>query len=304
MAGPILVILAAGMGSRYGGLKQMDPIGAAGEVLLDYSVYDALRSGFKKIVFIIRRDFEDDFKRLVLGRMGAGFDYALAFQENDTLIPPAILESSRQAGRTKPWGTAHALLCAAPFIDAPFAVINADDFYGREAFQVMGGCLARENLDEGVIVPYALEKTLSPRGTVTRGVCVISGGLLQTVEELKSIEKQGGIIFNTGPGGEKRELAPDTPVSMNCWGFPPGILPDLGRYFEEFLRNSGGEPKSECYIPLAADWLIKNDLLKIRSLDANSEWFGVTYKEDKEAAQRRMAELTGAGVYPSPLWAR
>ncbi|MDR0640912.1 MAG: hypothetical protein LBG07_00460 [Treponema sp.] len=303
MAEPVLVILAAGMGSRYGGLKQMDPIGAAGEVLLDYSVYDALRSGFKKIVFIIRRDFEDDFKRLVLGRMGAGFNYSLAFQEGDTLIPPEILENSRRAGRTKPWGTAHALLCAAPFIDAPFAVINADDFYGREAFQVMGKYLARENLDEGAIVPYALEKTLSPRGTVARGVCVIEGGLLRTVDELKAIEKRGGLVFNTEDNGEKRELAPDTPVSMNFWGFPPGILNDLRRYFDDFLKSSGKEPKSECYIPLAADWFIKNGLLKIRSLDANSEWFGVTYKEDKEAAQRRMAELTGEGFYPSPLWA-
>jgi dTDP-glucose pyrophosphorylase len=303
MAGPVLVILAAGMGSRYGGLKQMDPIGAAGEVLLDYSVYDALHSGFKKIVFIIRHDFEDDFKRLVLDRMGGGFNYDFAFQESDTLIPPEVQEESRRAGRTKPWGTAHALLCAAPFIDAPFAVINADDFYGREAFQVMGKYLSQENLDEGAIVPYHLEKTLSPRGTVTRGVCVIEGGLLQTVDELKAIEKQGGLIFNTGTGGERRELAPDTPVSMNCWGFPPRILGDLRRYFDEFLKSSGGEPKSECYIPLAADWLIKNGLLKIRALDANSEWFGVTYKEDKEAAQKRMAELTRAGLYPSPLWA-
>lgn len=303
MAGPVLVILAAGMGSRYGGLKQMDPIGAAGEVLLDYSVYDALRSGFTKIVFIIRRDFQDDFKRLILGRMGAAFNYELAFQEADTLIPPDILEKSRKAGRTKPWGTAHALLCAAPCIDAPFAVINADDFYGREAFEVMGKYLAQENLDEGAIVPYALEKTLSPRGTVARGVCVIEAGLLRTVDELKAVEKREDAIFNTESGGEKRELAPDTPVSMNFWGFPPRILNDLRRYFDDFLKNSGGEPKSECYIPLAADWLIKNRLLNIRSLEANSEWFGVTYKEDKEAAQRRIAELAGDGLYPSPLWA-
>jgi hypothetical protein len=291
------------MGSRYGGLKQMDPIGAAGEALLDYSVYDALRSGFKKVVFIIRRDFEDDFKRLVLGRMGAGFTYNLAFQESDTLIPPDILENARKTGRTKPWGTAHALLCAAPFLDAPFAVINADDFYGREAFRAIGEYLGRENLDEGAIVPYALEKTLSPRGTVARGVCVIEGGLLRTVDELKAIEKRGGRIFNTGDDGEKRELAPDTPVSMNFWGFPPRILPELRRYFDDFLKSSGKEPKSECYIPLAADRFIKNGLLKIRSLDADSEWFGVTYKEDKEAAQKRVAELTGAGLYPSPLWA-
>jgi NDP-sugar pyrophosphorylase family protein len=302
MAGPILVILAAGMGSRYGGLKQMDPIGAGGEVLLDYSVYDALRSGFKKIVFIIRRDFEEDFKRLVLGRMGDGFARDLAFQEPDALIPPELLEESRRAGRTKPWGTAHALLCAAPLIDAPFSVINADDFYGREAFQVMGDYLSAENLDEGAIVPYGLEKTLSPRGTVTRGVCVIEDGLLRAVDEMKSLERQGESIFNTGADGERRELAPGTPVSMNFWGFPPRILPELRRYFDEFLIKSGREPKSECYIPLAADWLIKNGILKIRSLSADSEWFGVTYQEDREAAQKRMAGLTRAGIYPSPLW--
>jgi dTDP-glucose pyrophosphorylase len=299
---PILVILAAGMGSRYGGLKQMDPIGAAGEVLLDYSVYDALRSGFKKIVFIIRRDFEDDFKRLVLGRMGGGFSCDLVFQEPDALIPPDILEESRRAGRTKPWGTAHALLCAAPCINGPFTVINADDFYGREAFQAMGAYLGAENLAEGAIVPYGLEKTLSPRGTVSRGVCTIEGGLLRTVEELKSIERQGGRIVNTGADGEKRELAPDTPVSMNFWGFPPRIIPELRRYFDEFLKSSGKDPKGECYIPLAADWFIKNNILKVRALKADSEWFGVTYQEDREAAQRRTAELTKTGVYPSPLW--
>ncbi|MDR0401263.1 MAG: hypothetical protein LBH51_10050 [Treponema sp.] len=302
MAGPILVILAAGMGSRYGGLKQMDPIGAAGEALLDYSVYDALRSGFKKIVFIIRRDFEEDFRHLVLGRMGSGFACELAFQEPEALIPPELAEESRRAGRTKPWGTAHALLCAAPLIDAPFTVINADDFYGREAFQVMGDFLGAEDLDEGAIVPYGLEKTLSPRGTVSRGVCAIEGGLLRRVEELKSIEKRGEGIFNTGAGGERRELAPDTPVSMNFWGFPPRIIPELRGYFDEFLKNSGRDPKSECYIPLAVDWFIGNKILKVRALNANSEWFGVTYQEDREAAQKRTAELSGAGVYPSPLW--
>ncbi|MDR1970967.1 MAG: hypothetical protein LBQ46_03505 [Treponema sp.] len=302
MKGPILVILAAGMGSRYGGLKQIDPIGAGGEALLDYSVYDALRSGFEKVVFIIRHDFEEDFKRQILGRMGTGFLRDLAFQEPDTLIPQDIFAESRKIGRTKPWGTLHALLCAEPFIDAPFAVINADDFYGRESFQAMGKFLAAGNLSEGAIVPYNLEKTLSPRGTVTRGVCVIRDGLLRGVDELKSIEKQGDSIFNTGEDGKKRELAPDTPVSMNCWGFPPQVFPALHRYFDAFLAKSGRELKSECYIPLAADWLIQHEHLAIRSIEANSEWFGVTYKEDQGAAQKRMAELTGAGLYPSPLW--
>jgi dTDP-glucose pyrophosphorylase len=299
---PILVILAAGMGSRYGGLKQIDRIGKNGEVLLDYSVYDALRSGFGKAVFIIRRDIEQDFKEIVLGRMGSSVPYGLAYQELDSLLPPDLKEYAAKTGRTKPWGTAHALLCAAPLIDAPFAVINADDFYGREAFQAMGACLSAPDLKEGAIVPYRLEKTLSPKGTVTRGVCVLKDSYLVSVDELKSIEKQGGLIFNTGEDGTRRELAADTPVSMNCWGFPPGCLPRIGDFFAEFCRNSGKEPKSECYIPLAADWLIRKGYLKVKALSAESEWFGVTYQEDRAEAQRRMAELTAAGVYPARLW--
>jgi hypothetical protein len=166
----------------------------------------------------------------------------------------------------------------------------------------MGAYLSATSLNEGAIVPYKLGKTLSPKGSVTRGVCGIEGDYLISVDELKSIGKQENLTFNLGPNGIRQELSSDTPVSMNFWGFPPECLPDLRRYFDEFLDNFGRELKSECYIPLAADWLIKNNLLKIRALPAESEWFGVTYQEDREQAERRIAELTETGVYPAQLW--
>jgi NDP-sugar pyrophosphorylase family protein len=302
MKGPILVVLAAGMGSRYGGLKQMDRIGGHGEVLLDYSVYDALRGGFEKVVFIIRHDIEKDFRDLVLSRMEGDVTYELAFQELDSLIPPEVFAEVTRAGRTKPWGTAHALLCAADKLDAPFAVLNADDFYGREAFAVLGKFLAAGDLNEAAIVPYKLEPTLSPKGSVARGVCEIRDGYLASVDELTAIEKKDGRIFNTAPDGARRDLAPDSPVSMNFWGFPETIIPGFKKYFEDFIALSGKELKSECYLPKAADWFVKNSYIKIRALEADSEWFGVTYKEDKEAAVRRLETLTAEGVYPAPLW--
>jgi hypothetical protein len=223
------------------------------------------------------------------------------FQELDSLIPPGF---SGAAGRTKPWGTAHALLCAVEKIDAPFGVLNADDFYGREAFAVLGKYLSGgRSTAEGAIVPFSLKKTLSPQGTVTRGVCDIQRGYLSSVDELTAIAREAdGRIFNAPAGGERRELPEDTPVSMNFWGFPQEVFPDLRRYFDDFLKTKGGEPKSECYLPLWADWLIKNGLLKIRSLEADSEWFGVTYKEDREMAVNRIKKLVSEGVYPASLW--
>jgi dTDP-glucose pyrophosphorylase len=302
MKGPILVVLAAGIGSRYGGLKQMDRIGTSGEVLLDYSVFDAIRAGFTKVVFIIRHDIEKDFRELVLNRIKDRVECELAFQELDSIIPEEVLAESRKIGRTKPWGTAHALLCARDKIDAPFTVLNADDFYGKESFAAMGNYLADPANTNGVIVPFRLEDTLSPQGTVTRGVCEVTEGYLSSVNELKAIEKKDGRIFNTGPDGKLQELAADTPVSMNFWGFPVSIFPKLQSYFDEFLKTANSDPKSECYLPLAADWFIKTGLLKIRVLKANSEWFGVTYKEDREAAVNRIAELVSQGIYPASLW--
>ena len=302
MKGPLLVVLAAGMGSRYGGLKQMDQIGQNGETLLDYSVYDALRSGFEKIVFIIRHDMEKDFKELVLRRMKS-INYELAYQELDTLIPPEIFAATKQLGRTKPWGTTHALLCAADKIDTPaFGVINADDFYGREAFTILGNFLASRAITQGAIVPYNLEKTLSPQGTVARGVCEIKGDCLVSVDELTAIAREEGGIFNTAEDGSKQELAADTPVSMNFWGFPRSILPSFRKYFFDFLQNSENLPKNECYLTRAADWFIKSGLLTIRTLKADSDWFGVTYKEDQETAISRIADLVTNGVYPASLW--
>ena len=302
MKKPILVVLAAGIGSRYGGVKQMEKFGKNGEVLLDYSVFDAMRGGFDRVIFIIRHDLEKDFREAVLARMEGKVKYELAFQELDSLIPPAVFAEAKKAGRTKPWGTAHALLCAADKIDAPFAVINADDFYGREAFAATGAFLSTPDLKDGAIVPYKLEPTLSLTGTVARGVCELSGDYLVSIDELLSIGKKDGVIFNTNPDGTKRELKPDTPVSMNFLGYPDSILPKFKQYFDDFIAVSGKELKKECYLPMASDWFIKNNLLKIRALRADSEWFGVTYKEDKEAALRRIAALSGQGVYPEPLW--
>jgi dTDP-glucose pyrophosphorylase len=304
MKGPVLVVLAAGMGSRYGGLKQMERIGKYGEVLLDYSVFDALRGGFKKFVFIIRRDIENEFREIVLSRMEGKADYDLAFQELDTLIPEAVYNDTVKIGRTKPWGTAHALACAADNICAPFAVLNADDFYGRESFAAIGQFLSTPGLRDGAIVPYRLDRTLSPQGTVARGVCEIRDNCLVTVEELTAIEKKDGIIFNTNSDGSRRELAADTPVSMNFFGFPDTALPHFRKYFDDFIAVSGREPKSECFLPKATDWLIKNKLLEVKALTADSEWFGVTYREDREAAVKRLETLTNQGCYPSPLWAK
>ena len=302
MKGPTLVVLAAGIGSRYGGLKQMEKFGKNGEVLLDFSVFDALRGGFEKVVFIIRHDLEQDFRETVLVRMEGKIKYDLAFQELDRLIPPEIYAEAKKAGRVKPWGTAHALLCAADKIDAPFAVINADDFYGREAFAAMGAFLSGPDVKDGAIVPYKLEPTLSPVGTVARGVCEVSGDYLVSIDELTAIEKKDGVIFNTGADGARQELKPDTPVSMNFLGYPNSTLPKFKEYLDNFIVSSGSNIKAECLLPKASDWFIKSNFLKMRVLHADSEWFGITYKEDKDAAIKRLADLSSQGVYPVPLW--
>jgi len=306
MKGATLVMLAAGMGSRYGGLKQMDKLGKNGEVLLDYSVYDAMRSGFERVVFIIRRDIEKDFRETVLARMGSKVRWDLAFQEMDSLIPPDIFAQAQEAGRTKPWGTTHALLCAADKIDGPFAVINADDFYGREAFEALGRHLSGPSGNEPVIVPYRLDKTLSSQGTVARGVCEVKDGYLVSVDELTAIERKDSEIINTNPDGSIHGLADNSPVSMNFWGFPSTLLPEFRKYFDDFLKTFAadipGQIKSECFIPRAADLFIKQGIIGIKVLEADSDWFGVTYREDREAAVQKLADLTSAGVYPEVLW--
>ena len=306
MKGPILVVLAAGIGSRYGGLKQMDKLGNNGEVLLDYSAYDAVQSGYDKVVFIIRHDIEDDFRTTVLARMESRVRCELAFQDPDSLIPPDVFAAAQKAGRTKPWGTTHALLCAAEKIDAPFTVINADDFYGRESFAAMGTHFRGPDSGIPAIVPYRLDKTLSTQGTVARGVCAIKDDYLVSVEELTAIEQKGGGIINTNPDGSIRKFAADCPVSMNFWGFHPDVLPQFKKYFDEFIETFAadipGQIKSECYIPRAADQFIKQGTMKIKALRANSDWFGITYKEDRDDAIQKLAHLTSRGVYPPSLW--
>jgi dTDP-glucose pyrophosphorylase len=304
---PILAVLAAGMGSRYGGLKQVESIGPSGETLLDYSVYDALRAGYRRVVFIIRRGIEADFRERILARMERHAPIGIAFQELDSLIPPDLFATVQKKGRVKPWGTCHALLCAAEHIDAPFTVINADDFYGRDAYEAMAaflrGLVATTGAGglEGAIVPYRLERTLSATGAVTRGVCAIRDGYLRSVEELGGIERHGGAV-RARAGGAERALAADAPVSMNFWGFHEGVMDGLREYFDAFLRDTKAAVGAECYIPLAVDSLIRGGALRVRVIPAESEWFGVTYKEDRDAARARIAALCSQDVYPQKLW--
>jgi len=302
MKGPILVVMAAGIGSRYGGLKQIERFGKNGEVLLDYSVFDALRGGFDRVIFIIRNDLEKDFREVVLSRIEGKVNYELAFQELSSLVSPDVYAGAIKIGRSKPWGTAHAVLCAADKIDAAFAVINADDFYGRESFAAMGKFLSTPDLKDAAVVPYKLETTLSPKGTVARGVCEVDGDYLVSVDELTAIEKKDSVVFNTNPDGTRRELKPDTPVSMNFLGYPVSVLPKINEYFCDFIAANAKELKKECYLPMASDWMIRNNYLRMRAVWADSEWFGITYQEDKEVAFRRLAALTAEGVYPEYLW--
>ncbi|MDR2150395.1 MAG: NTP transferase domain-containing protein [Spirochaetaceae bacterium] len=295
----ILVVLAAGMGSRYGGLKQMEAFGQGGEALLDYSVFDALQAGFDKVVFVIRKDLETDFRATVLKRLGAKLHCALAFQERSSFIPPRI--AAHTARRTKPWGTGHALLCAAHALDSAFTVINADDFYGREAFAVMGKHLAAAP-NQAALVPYPVVKTLSPQGGVARALCHIQDGYLLASYEMTCIAQEAAGIFNTNSDGTKTQMQPDTPVSMNIWGFPPSVLADLQTYFDEFLESIPDVLRSECYLPSFANWLIATKRQTIRALPADSEWFGVTYQGDRATARARIAALTASGVYPHKLW--
>jgi hypothetical protein len=311
VSGPTLVVLAAGLGSRYGGVKQMDAIGAGGETLLDYAVHDALRAGFSDVVFLIRSAIEADFRATVLSRMGGAVPWTLAFQELDSLIPPTALAAARAVGRTKPWGTAHALLCAAGALRGPFAAINADDFYGRSAFFAMEdflkGLAERAEVPAGgpaeaALVPYRLDRTLSPSGTVARGVCRIEAGKLRAVEERTAIVRREGRIVSEGSGGAPEELAGDTPVSMNIWGFSPSALPGIDSYFRDFLDKRAGDPKAEAYLPSAVGALIASGALSVSALEADSEWFGMTYREDREEASRRIRDLVAAGDYPRKLW--
>ena len=296
-----LVVLAAGMGSRYGGLKQIDPMGPSGETILDYSVFDALRAGFSKVVFIIRPDFEADFRNNVSSKFEHLVDVEYAFQTLDKL-PSGW---SVPAGREKPWGTTHAILCAADVVKENFAVINADDFYGQESYAVLNEELSGVDslANTFSMVGFTLRNTLSDHGSVARGVCTTSeNGLLTHIDEMTNLSREGSGALYTREDGSVVNLTGDEPVSMNMWGFTPRLFDHLDRVFQEFLRTSGTELKSECFIPLTVGQLITEKHVTCKVLRSNSTWFGVTYKEDKEIVQGSIAALVEKGKYPQSLW--
>ena len=294
---PTLLVLAAGMGSRYGGLKQMDGLGPNGEAILDYSVTDAIRAGFGKVVFVIRHSFADDFKKVFSAeRYKEKIEVRYVYQELDYLPDGFAVPE----GREKPWGTNHAVLMAKDEIHEPFAIINADDFYGRDGFQQMGDYLRTLEGKTGhyCMVGYRLENTLSENGSVSRGVCEVDGsGNLVTVTERTSIERQDGVIYYNEADGSRHELAPATTVSMNLFGFTPDYFEQSERLFVEFLKERGGEMKSEFYVPLAVTSLIRSGYATMRVLTTTAQWFGVTYKEDRPMVVEKFRQLHEAGEY-------
>jgi dTDP-glucose pyrophosphorylase len=298
---PSLVVLAAGMGSRYGGLKQIDPVGPSGEVILDYSVYDAMRAGFGKVIFVIRRDIEAEFRSAIGDKYQGEIEVAYAFQELSDL-PSGF---SVPEGRTKPWGTVHATLAARELIQEPFGVINADDFYGPGSFHLLADALIqRENSrNDFVLVGYRLSNTVSEHGTVSRGVCDVSGeGLLKSVVECHDIRPiQGGIELGHPDG--VRLVDGSQRVSMNTWGFTPDYLDRAAEGFEAFLRNNLKNPKkSEYYIPTVVQEGIDAGEVKVQVIDSAEEWLGVTYPDDKPAVQAGLRDRVAQGIYPDPLW--
>ncbi|MCP5556224.1 MAG: nucleotidyltransferase [Verrucomicrobiaceae bacterium] len=304
MTKPTLLILAAGMGSRYGGLKQLDAMGPSGEVVLDYSVFDAIRAGFGKVVFVIRRDFEEQFRTQVGARFQDRIQVEYAFQDlND--LPEGF---TVPADRVKPWGTAHAVLAAEGCVKEPFLMINADDFYGYDAFQKIAQDLMTERPDDGLshysMVGFYLKNTLSDFGSVARGVCTLTDrGTLDSVTEMTK-------IFKTETGAENREnpenpvvLTGEEVVSMNFFGFTPDIFARLRSAFTEFLKTSGQDLKAECFVPKEVDVLIKAGKADVRVMESTGQWFGVTYPEDKEEVMKSIRALVEAGEYPASLWA-
>jgi hypothetical protein len=290
--------MAAGMGSRYGGLKQIDPVGPGGESILEYSIYDALRAGFGKVVFVIRRDIEQAFNESIGSRFEARIPVEYVFQELDEL-PPGF---SVPSGRSKPWGTTHAVLTAADVIHEPFAVINADDFYGAESYKLLAQHLQSSPPDYAMI-GFILRETLSDFGSVTRGVCRCTAqGYLDGIEELTCIERDGDHARNTDGKGRVTSLTGDETVSMNMWGFTPQIFPQLRQLFEEFLECNGTDLRAECYLPKSLNQLVAEGQARVKVLRSRSTWFGVTYREDRPLVTVAIARLVNADSYPRKLW--
>lgn len=301
---PTLVVLAAGMGSRYGGLKQVDPVGPSGEAILDYSVFDAIRGGFGKIVFIIRKDIEEAFRAQIGAKYEGVIPVEYAFQDlADIPAPHKVPE-----GRTKPWGTAHAVRSARNVVREPFAVINADDFYGRDSFAKLGEFLSTEAQRHGdkmhfAMSGYRLDLTLSENGSVARGVCEIAAdGTLRGVTEMTKLVKAGDVAENREDEANPVKVPLDARVSMNCWGFTPTLFDELEERFRKFLAARGSELKSEWYIPFVVDELIREGKATCTVLPTDSSWFGVTYREDKPFVVGEIKKLVDAGEYPVTLF--
>jgi hypothetical protein len=296
-----LLVLAAGMGSRYGGLKQIDPVGPSGETVLDYAVYDAMRAGFDRVVFVIRREFETVFREQIGAKYTGQIAVDYVFQSLEA-VPDGFAVN---AGREKPWGTGHAVWCARDAVPENFAVINADDFYGKDSFAQLGAFLDPERVGAGqrsslsrpefAMVGFRLENTLSEHGAVSRGVCVADGnGLLESITE-----RVGILATDVGPG---RPLSGNEIVSMNCWGFTPSLFAGLDEQFREFLSSSTGDLKAEFYLPAAVSKMIARQEATVRVLPTEASWFGVTYREDKPRVVAALAELVARGVYPAKLF--
>jgi len=284
------------MGSRYGGLKQVDPMGPSGETLLDYSVFDALRAGFKRVVFLIRKDIEAEFREKVGRRYEGTVEVAYAFQQLDTL-PPGF---SAPESRTKPWGTTHAIWCAREALTGPFIAINADDFYGRAAYEVVGKSLASHPGDKTryAMAGYRLGNTLSENGTVARGVCRVNeAGQLVTIHEYTTIAKEGA-----GARDGETAFTGDESVSMNFWGLTPAVFPQLERELVSFLEKNATDAKAECYIPMSLGSIVERGGATLDVLPVDASWFGVTYREDKPVVTEALAKLHASGAYPTPLW--
>ncbi|MEO8819789.1 MAG: sugar phosphate nucleotidyltransferase [Ginsengibacter sp.] len=296
---PTLLILAAGMGSRYGGIKQMDSFGPNGETIMDYSIYDAIASGFGKVVFVIRESFAEDFKNLFESKLKGKIKTDYVIQEINSFTEGYNIPEER----TKPWGTAHAVLCAKDAIDAPFAVINADDFYGRDAFEKAVKFLTDEVSPKTYcIIGYELSKTISENGTVSRGVCEvdIDGNLSNIHERIKIFPENGKIVYTED--GLDVPLPADTVVSMNFWGFDPNVFDYIQNLFLRFLQVNGANPKAEFFIPIIGDSFISEGKGAIKVISTSAQWFGVTYKEDAPQVKEEINKLIISGTYPENLF--
>lgn len=300
---PTLLVLAAGMGSRYGGVKQIDSVGKNGECLLDFAAYDAQKSGFGKVVYIIRKDIEKDFRERLFDRVARNFDAEYVFQSHESLLSDEQIRLS--SARTKPWGTAHAVLCAEKAVKTPFAVINSDDYYGREAFEILGKYLSEMDAysPEHSMVGYVLEKTMSRSGSVSRGVCTVKDNKLESIVENLKIYYEGDKVISEWPD-KKVELTGKEWVSMNLFGFSLKAFERFHSYWDDFISQNISAEKTEALLPVAASDIIRNNEGIIKFFTSSEKWFGMTYPEDRAIVKEEIAKKISEGYYPENLWSK